>query len=560
MARSALLATSNAEAAAQAVEALTAAGFHTYAAARTGMELARRGVMVSPVDQLAGQRSLLAGRVEFLQQRVLAGVVGRRNRPREAEALARERIHPVDVVVIRLPLQPSDLDPNLGAEDPAGAAEALRDGPYLAEAALLELALAHHHDVVPIVDLRGCEADIRAVGRDALPHERRRELARAAHQHLAAFRRFLMWTLDFEGAEEAPLPAPRRTTTAAISGGWAPVAPVGAGASGKPHGHDEDDDDDELGVDVVESASELDTGAARPGFGLPSELPRVGVVRLRDVPPEIGAAFSLHDLAGGDISADLLRDVAGAFAALRALGAPGVATARSGLACSLVRIERTTTRAVLRAVGVDPRAIDGGVLVAGGEIDLTAARVLAESEPTRALRTIVAAGFVEEAAELLQQRERRCIVLTLPESQPTHALESDAFGPYVTAIDDLRIRAATKAGAFADAAVLGVAALAGLGGAGATVVTGEGTLAIAGGHPHVADAVQIAVGKARKHATGATLVVTDALRDPPLLAWIAKAGVAAVVEVLGAPRSDDPAILAAARDAGVAFERVAVGV
>lgn len=555
MARSALLATSNAEAAAQAVKALSAAGFHTYAVARTGMELARRGVTVSPVDQLAGQRSLLAGRVEVLQQRVLAGVVGRRNRPREAEALAREQIHPVDVVVIRLPLQPADLDPNLRAEDPAAAAEVLRDGPYLAEAALLELALAHHHDVLPIVDLRGCEADVRAIGRDALPRDRRRELARTAHQHLAAFRRFLMWTLDFEEAEEAPLPAPRRTTRATVSSGWVPAAPVGEEASGD-HA---DDDEEELGVDVVELASELDNNAAQFGFGLPSELPRQGVLRLQDVPPEIGAAFSLHDLAGGEISAELVRDVAGAFAALRALGAPGVATARSGLACSLVRIERTTTRAVLRAVGVDPRAVDGGVLVAGGEIDLTAARVLAESEPTRALRTIVAAGFVEEAAELLQQRDRRCVVLKLPESRPTHALESDAFGPYVTAIDDLRIRAAAEAGELADAAVLGVAALAGLGGAGATVVTGEGTLAIAGGHPHVADAVQIAVGKARKHAAGATLVVTDALRDPPLLAWIAKAGVTAVVEVLGAPRGDDPAILAAARDARITFQRVAVG-
>lgn len=546
MARNALLASHDVDAAAHAAQALQRAGFHVYAAAATGLELARRGIMTLPSEQLSGRGSILGGRVELFDQRIMAGLLGRRHQPREAEQLSRAKIHSVDVVAIRLPLQPRDLDPQLDADDATHAAELLRLGGFLGQAGLLEAAVLCHHDVVPIVDFHGCGADLTALGHDALAADRRAALAASAYAHLTAFRAFLTWALDFEAAAPAPVPPPRRATAAMISGAMEPLPaePVEPAAPAPA----------DAGVAQGEAApSDVAAGAASGGadLALPPELPIEGSTRLQIAPTSIGPAFRLEALDDGALDAQIYRDSAAALDALWALGAPGVASARAGLCCALVRAHSTATRAVLRAVGVDPRAVEQGLLVASCEIDLTAARVICESEPTAPLRTIVAAAFMPEALALLRDAGRRCLRFEIVATQPTHRLGGDAFGPLVQSIADPRAGALDQAGTLSAAAKLGLAVLGGQRGHGATVVNAEGTLAIAGGQPHVADAVQICLGKARKHAVGATLVLTGTLRDPQLVQAAAKLGVVGIVELATA---DDAAAsdVAAVRDAAAA--------
>ncbi|MEY3012791.1 MAG: Bifunctional purine biosynthesis protein PurH [Pseudomonadota bacterium] len=569
MARNAIVATSDAAAASAVVEALRAAGFRPYAAARTGMLLARAGVMLAPIDMLSGQRVMLGGRVEMLQARLFAGIVGRRDDVSEAEQLARDKVHAIDVVAVQLPMQPKDLSPELEPEDAAGAAEHLRRGPYIAEAALLEAAILHHAVTLPVVDFAHAADAIRAHGHDTLDEAARRELVRRAHVHLAAFRRFVAWALDFEAADAPAVPAPHRSPSAGhriesgahrpASGGYAPEDETALAPASRRHasGAHETDLFDDMPNRTLTAAPRMRAHVG-PVLELPDPLP--DAARTRIVGPDaLGAAFALRDLEGVEVPAWVVTDTAAAFEALRALGEPGVATARAAMPCAVVRLQRTATRAILRAVGVDPRAVQHGVLLAGCELDLTAARVIAESEPLAPLQHVVAAGFQEEASALLTERGKRCIVLEVRAPAPSHRLGSDAFGPFVASIADDRLARCEQAGDWADAARLGISALPGLDGHGAAVVSGEGTLAVSGGQPHLADAMQIAVGKSRKHAAGAVLVVTGTVRDLALVELVQRAGIVAVVEFGNADVSDGKGtteIDAAAKRAGIAWTRL----
>src|SRR5512132_1171942 len=77
-------------------------GFTLISTGGTARELSAAGLAVGSVSDLTGFPEMMDGRLKTLHPAVHGGILARRNRPDDLEALARHGIGLVDIVVVNL--------------------------------------------------------------------------------------------------------------------------------------------------------------------------------------------------------------------------------------------------------------------------------------------------------------------------------------------------------------------------------------------------------------------------------------------------------------------------
>src|SRR5262245_66075871 len=81
---------------------LSARGFELVSTGGTARALADAGLAVLAVSDVTGFPEMMDGRVKTLHPAVHGGILARRDRPDDLEALGRLGIHAIDVVVVNL--------------------------------------------------------------------------------------------------------------------------------------------------------------------------------------------------------------------------------------------------------------------------------------------------------------------------------------------------------------------------------------------------------------------------------------------------------------------------
>ncbi len=171
-------------------------GFELVSTGGTAAVLREAGLAVTKVDAVTGAPEILGGRVKTLHPRVHGGLLARPDAEHEAE-LAEHGIERFDLLAVNLyPFRETVARPGVTLEEAMEQVDI--GGP-----AMVRAAAKNHAAVLVVVDPSAYDAvlaDLRAG--DVLP-ERRRELARAAFAHTAAYDATIVRYLD----GDEPLPA-----------------------------------------------------------------------------------------------------------------------------------------------------------------------------------------------------------------------------------------------------------------------------------------------------------------------------------------------------------------
>lgn len=236
------------------------------------------------------------------------------------------------------------------------------------------------------------------------------------------------------------------------------------------------------------------------------------------------------------------------------------ASAIHGHACAFSVSTTGVPRAVMRAMGADPAAIDGGVLVCKGRLDITAARALLKHPKIGALSVFAATEITEEAQTALKAQEH-LLVLRIPHDQHSGArvqLLSTRFGVFMRDVADptessnLRQLGAVSPTEAAQAMVpVAMHTCRQLPGVAVALADDEGSIAVCGGQAHAIDAIQVVAAKARRVSRPCVAVVNAELTRPLALKALQNVEVhTLVVRGLGA---ESEAMRAAADQANIAL-------
>ncbi len=168
--------------------ALSQMGWDIVSSGGTAATLREEGIDVTAVEEVTGSPEMLDGRVKTLHPRIHGGILADRKKPAHLDALQQQGITPIDLVICNL--YPFRSDPSVELIDIGG--------PTMVRAA------AKNHDSVGIIvdpnDYSAVLSELTADG--ALSDTTRRQLARAAFAHTAAYDAAIVEWLD----QDDPLP------------------------------------------------------------------------------------------------------------------------------------------------------------------------------------------------------------------------------------------------------------------------------------------------------------------------------------------------------------------
>ncbi|HXH05412.1 MAG TPA: bifunctional phosphoribosylaminoimidazolecarboxamide formyltransferase/IMP cyclohydrolase [Vicinamibacterales bacterium] len=336
--------------------ALHARGVELVSTGGTGRALAAAGLPVVPVADLTGVPELLDGRVKTLHPAVHAGILARRDRPDDLDALARHGIRPIDLVVVNL----YPFERAAAAGRPAGdlLEEIDIGGPTLVRA-----AAKNFRDVLVVVDPGDYARLVAELDRPGGPSPAfRLELARKAFTHTAAYDRVVAGVLGTFEWDERGL---RRGTD--------------------------------------------------PPASLDLTLSRVRALRYGENPHQPGVWYAERG-AGGFAAADVLQGRELSFTNLLDLDAaarlvlefaePAAAVIKHTNPCG-VAIGATAAEAYTRARDADPLSAFGGIVGLNRPVDVEAARALTSTF----IEAVVAPGVAPEARALLAVRPNLRVVV-----------------------------------------------------------------------------------------------------------------------------------------------------
>jgi phosphoribosylaminoimidazolecarboxamide formyltransferase / IMP cyclohydrolase len=173
----------------------------------TSKLLQSAGLSVTNVSDVTGFPEMMDGRVKTLHPAIHAGILARRNKPEDLDALVLQRIKPIDIVVVNL--------------YPFGRAAANQDTPFddlveeidIGGPSLIRAAAKNFRDVLVVVEPEDYPRLIEQLARDNGPSlDFRFDLMRKAFQHTASYDMTIattMGTVDVaEGAmRRRPVPA-----------------------------------------------------------------------------------------------------------------------------------------------------------------------------------------------------------------------------------------------------------------------------------------------------------------------------------------------------------------
>jgi phosphoribosylaminoimidazolecarboxamide formyltransferase/IMP cyclohydrolase len=512
---------------------LAARGFELVSTGGTARALAAAGLAVVSVSEVTGFPEMLDGRVKTLHPAVHGGILARRSRPDDLEAIGAHGIRPIDLVVVNLyPFERA-------AADPATPFDALVEEIDIGGPSLVRAAAKNFRDVLVVVspdDYGGVLQELDRPGGPSL--EFRLALARRAFCHTAAYDSAIARELDRTSVEESTV---ARTGTAA-------VLPPQLFLHPRKH-------------------RDLRYG----------ENPHQPAAWYRG-----GASRALQVTQGKELSFTNLLDLDSAARIVSEFVEPAVAVIKHTNPCGAAT-GGTLAEAYVRARDADALAAYGGIVGLNREIDVDTARAIASTF----IEAVVAPAVAPDAAPILAgKKNMRVVVADLVAAfdprQRHYDLRSILDGILVQQRDQVAEAASpwppetgeAQPGAFkvvtrrpptgAEWKALRFAwRVAAHVKSNAVIFTGEDrTLAIGAGQMSRVDAVKVAMMKAAERAgadaarTGPPLAGSVAASDAffPFrdgLDAVAAAGATAVVQPGGSVR--DAEVIAAADEHGLAM-------
>ncbi len=169
-------------------QALSQMGWDIVSSGGTAATLREEGIDVTAVEEVTGSPEMLDGRVKTLHPRIHGGILADRKKPAHLDALQQQGITPIDLVICNL--YPFRSDPSVELIDIGGPT-------------MVRAAAKNHDSVGIIVDPNDYSAVLSELTVDgALSDTTRRQLARAAFAHTAAYDAAIVEWLD----QDDPLP------------------------------------------------------------------------------------------------------------------------------------------------------------------------------------------------------------------------------------------------------------------------------------------------------------------------------------------------------------------
>jgi phosphoribosylaminoimidazolecarboxamide formyltransferase/IMP cyclohydrolase len=160
---------------------LAALGYELVSTGGTAKALADAGLAVVGISDVTGFPEMMDGRVKTLHPKVHAGILARRNRPDDLEALSGLGITPIDVVVVNLyPFAAAAAKPNLPFDQ-------LIEEIDIGGPSMVRAAAKNFHDVLVVVDPADYDRVAGALEAGKADQVLRFDLARKALGHTAAY-------------------------------------------------------------------------------------------------------------------------------------------------------------------------------------------------------------------------------------------------------------------------------------------------------------------------------------------------------------------------------------
>jgi phosphoribosylaminoimidazolecarboxamide formyltransferase/IMP cyclohydrolase len=520
----ALLSVSDKTAVIDLARALVARGYDIISTGGTSRALQAANVLVTGVSDVTGVPEMLDGRVKTLHPAVHGGILARRNRPEDLQALARHRIGLIDIVVVNLyPFVRA-------AANPDTPFEALIEEIDIGGPSLLRAAAKNFSDVLVIVSPSDYGRALEELDRAGGPRpEFRFELARKAFAHTAAYDSAIAATLaaveanghGFTRHAETVLPA-------RLALGLTKIRDLRYGEN--PH----------------QSAAWY----------------------AADPPSALGAAQVLQ---GKELSFTNLLDLNAAARIVLEFEEPTAAVIKHTNPCGAA-VGRTSVEAYVRARDADSLAAFGGIVGLNRPIDEETARAITATF----IEAVIAPGVADAARPILAAKPNMRVVVADLQNAARGSLDRQEIRTILGAVlvqEGDRVREASSPWGTATAAEVGLKVVTRRGPTGAewqalrfawricahvksnsVIFTSETqTLAIGAGQMSRVDAVKVATMKAGDASKlKGSAAASDAFfpfRDG--LDAVAEAGATAVVQPGGSVR--DAEVIAAADEHGLAM-------
>jgi phosphoribosylaminoimidazolecarboxamide formyltransferase/IMP cyclohydrolase len=513
--RRALISVSDKTGVAAFASALSARGVEIVSTGGTAKTIAAAGVAVVDVSALTGFPEIMDGRVKTLHPAVHGGLLGVRDDPEHAAAMAAHGIPAIDLLVV-------DLYPFEATVAAGAARSAVVENIDIGGPAMIRAAAKNHAYLTVVVDPADYPAvldDVEATGGATTTALRRRLAAKAFARTASYDAAIAAWFADDVGAADMP-------AFAAFGGRLAEQMRYGE----NPH----------------QRAGFYLAGSDRPGVATARQLQ--------------GKALSYNNVNDTDAAFELVGEfdpeVSAAVAIIKHANPCGVAEGASLL------------EAYRKALACDPVSAFGGIVALNRPLDAEAARAIVEIFT----EVIVAPGATDEAAAIVAAKKNLRLLVTggLPEPRaPGLLVRSVAGGLLVQSrdnavVDDLDLKVVTERAPtteewadlrFAWRVVKHVKSNA------IVYAKGGATVGIGAGQMSRVDSARIAAWKARDAAAAAgvaepatvgSVVASDAFfpfADGLLTA--AEAGATAVIQPGGSMRDDE--VIRAANEKGLAM-------
>ena len=360
--RRAILSVSDKRGLVELARGLNALGVQMLSTGGTARELIAAGIPVVQVSDYTGAPEILDGRVKTLHPRIHGGLLGRPTPEHEAE-MAREKIEPIDLVVVNLyPFERTVATPDVSRAD---AIENIDIG----GPSMLRSAAKNHERVTVVVDpddYPDLLAELERGG-GAVSDSLRFRLAQKVFAHTAAYDGAIASYLSSLPTGPQDAADERSAFPRTLTLQWDLVAELRYGEN--PH---------QAAAFYRDTRSPLGgTAARRPGLAAAEILQ--------------GKQLSYNNILDCDAALGLCLEFAAPTAVIVKHTNPcGVASDEAGVATAY-RLARET----------DPTSAFGGIVAVNREVDEELARQLAEAF----LECVVAPGYGEAARELLTAKK-----------------------------------------------------------------------------------------------------------------------------------------------------------
>jgi len=470
--------------------------------------LREAGLAVTDVAAHTGFPEMLDGRVKTLHPKIHGGILGRRDLPAHAGAMAAHGIAPIDLVVVNLYPFVQTV-----ARADATLAEAIENidigGP-----AMIRSAAKNYTDVAVLTDPSDYAEVLRELdsSNGAIGLELRFALAKKAFSHTAAYDSAISNYLTSLDANERPGAFPQRLNL------------------------------------NFERVQELRYG----------ENPHQNAAFYRDLRPAPGALASYRQIQGKELSYNNIADADAAWECVKSFDAPACVIVKHANPCG-VAVAATAAEAYARAFATDPTSAFGGIIAFNRALDAAAAEAVA----AQFVEVLIAPELSAEAqAVLARKANTRVLEVALAAGANIWDFKRVGGGllvqgPDAAAIDKQALRCVTKrAPSAAELDDLVFAwRVAKFVKSNAIVFCGEGrTLGVGAGQMSRIDSARIASIKAANAglSLAGSAVASDAFfpfRDG--LDVVARAGARAVIQPGGSLRDEE--VIAAADEQGLAM-------